>query len=198
MYIIRSHVEQTCIVRNQKYFANFAGHLERAMEIKANRPKVSVVMSFYKEPLQWMNLALDSILDQTFRDFEIILICDNPDYKEGIAYAQKRAEQDSRVRLIINDTNIGLTKSLNKGIRLAEGKYIARMDADDIAFPQRFEKQVEFLENNPDVSVCASDVHIINAEGEIVRRDKYKRKYNNNWYFISNNLCSKCLCMVYW
>ena len=68
-------------------------------EINTNNPKVSVVMSFYKEPLQWMDLALDSILNQTFRDFEIILICDNPDYSEGISHIQEKAEQDSRIRL---------------------------------------------------------------------------------------------------
>jgi len=155
-------------------------------EINTNNPKVSVVMSFYKEPLQWMDLALDSILNQTFRDFEIILICDNPDYSEGISHIQEKAEQDSRIRLYINESNIGLTKSLNKALGLATGEYIARMDADDIALPVRFARQVEFLDSNPDISVCASDVHIINSDGEIIRRNKYKRKCNNNWYFITN------------
>ena len=157
-------------------------------ETQAYNPKVSVVMSIYKEPLQWITLALDSILDQSFRDFEVILICDNPDYSESIDYIQTRAEQDNRIRLIVNGTNIGLTRSLNKGIGLAKGEYIARMDADDISFRERFEKQVRFLDSHRDISVCASDVHIINDEGNVIRYNKYKRKYNNNWYFITNVL----------
>ncbi len=114
-------------------------------------PIVSVVMSVYNEKIDWLKESIESILVQTFRAFEFIIICDNPHYNEGICLLKCYADKDSRIRLIFNEYNIGLTKSLNKGIKEARGKYIARMDADDYAFPERFEKQISFMESNPNI-----------------------------------------------
>ncbi len=144
-----------------------------------NRPAVSVVMSFSNEPLQWLKLAAESILSQTFRDFEFIIVCDNPGFSEGIDYIKKVAENESRVISIVNDSNIGPTKSLNIAISVARGRYIARMDADDISLPERFEHQVKYLDAHPQVSVCATDVHIINEKGKIIRKRKFRRKRNH-------------------
>ena len=121
------------------------------------RPAVSVVMSFSNEPLQWLKLAVESILSQTFRDFEFIIVCDNPGFSEGIAYIEEVAKGDSRVIAIANGNNIGPTKSFNTAIGIARGRYIARMDADDISLPERFGRQVEYLDAHPDISVCATD-----------------------------------------
>ena len=98
---------------------------------------ISVVMSVYNEPVDWIRQSIDSILNQTFRYFEFIIINDNP---EGIS--QKKmlkdfAAKDNRIKIIENEENKGLTKSLNIGISKATGKYIARMDADDISMPDR-------------------------------------------------------------
>ena len=112
-------------------------------------PKVSVIMSVYKEKIEWLQEAIESILNQTFRHFEFIIICDNPEYKEGLECIENYQKADNRIKIIKNELNIGLTKSLNKGIDLAIGKYIARMDADDFSYPRRFEKQVEFMEKHP-------------------------------------------------
>ena len=79
-------------------------------------PRVSVVMSVYKEPVDWLRQSVDSILNQTFTDFEFIIICDNPDYKIGIAALKEYALRDNRIKLVFNESNIGLTKSLNKGL----------------------------------------------------------------------------------
>ena len=133
-------------------------------------------MSICNEPLPWLRLAVESILNQTSGDFEFIIVCDNPAFEEGIAYISQTAAEDSRIRMIVNESNIGPTKSFNKAIAAAEGEYIARMDADDIAFPKRFEKQIAFLDANPHISVCATDVHIIDTDGNVIRRNKYKKK----------------------
>lgn len=119
-------------------------------------PKVSVIMSVYKEPVEWLHESIDSILNQTFTDFEFIIICDNPSYDEGIALLYAYKEKDHRIVLIENEKNLGLTKSLNKGITVAKGDFIARMDADDISLPERFEKQMSLLEKHPEIGVCGS------------------------------------------
>ena len=92
-----------------------------------NKPKVSVVMSICNEPLQWIRLAVESIQNQTYKNFEIIIVCDNPAFEEGIAYIRQAAAEDSRICLLINDTNLGPTKSFNKAIDAAEGEYITEM-----------------------------------------------------------------------
>ena len=152
------------------------------------KPVLSVVMSFYKEPLQWIRLSIESILAQTFRDFEFIIICDNPRYHEAIEYIGRTAADDRRIRLHVNESNIGCTRSLNLGISLSDGRYIARMDADDIAFPERFSKQVKFLDEHPEISICATDAHTINAKGRITRRRRYKKKNEKYGFFISNTI----------
>lgn len=97
--------------------------------------------------------AIESILNQTFDNFEFIIINDNSgDSSLDILTSYK----DRRIKLINNETNIGLTKSLNKGLKVASGKYIARMDADDIAYNYRLEKQYNFLEHNNEIGVLGT------------------------------------------
>jgi glycosyltransferase involved in cell wall biosynthesis len=117
-------------------------------------PLLSVVMSIYDEPSDWLICSIESILNQTFRDFEYIIINDNPDMEFDLVKGYMKS--DDRIIFIKNETNIGLTKSLNKGIRLTRGKYIARMDADDISELTRFEKQINVLESNENIGVCGS------------------------------------------
>ena len=143
-------------------------------------------MSFHREPLQWIRFAMESILAQTFNDFELILICDNPDHEEAIRYV--RNIEDRRIRLIINSSNIGPTKSFNTAIALAQGEYIARMDSDDICLPERLEKQVAYLDTYPEVSVCATNIHTIDDNGKIIRKNRYDRKRDSALMFVSNNI----------
>ena len=132
-------------------------------------PKISVIMSVYKEPLEWLRLSIDSILNQTLTDFEFIIICDNPNYEEGINLLHEYEVNDKRIQLIFNKENIGLTKSLNEGLAKAKGEYIARMDADDISLPKRFEMQVAFMEEFNDIDLCHTGYHIISNTGEYIR-----------------------------
>lgn len=111
---------------------------------------------------QFLGLAIDSILNQTFTDFEFIIINDgSTDDSELII----QSYADKRIRYCSNPINLGIVETLNKGIDLAQGKYLARMDADDISLPERFEKQFRFMEDNPQIAVCGSQAFLINASG---------------------------------
>ena len=115
--------------------------------------KISVIMSVYNGE-DYLAEAIDSVLGQSFRDFELIIIndCSTDSTSEILA---RYAELDSRVKVHTNEQNLRLPSSLNKAISLAEGKYIARMDADDICMPDRFEKQYAFMEANTDVALSS-------------------------------------------
>jgi glycosyltransferase involved in cell wall biosynthesis len=130
------------------------------------KPQVTVLMSVYNGE-KYLREAIDSILGQTFKDFEYLIIDDgSTDSSSDII----RSYTDSRIRLIQNEKNIGLTRSLNKGLKLAKGEYIARMDADDISMPERLEKQVRFLDEHKNVALISSSVIFIDSCGKEVRR----------------------------
>lgn len=151
-----------------------------------HRPEISVVMSFYNGPLLWIEQAVSSILNQTYKDFEFIIICDKPDNNEAIEYIRLMEQKDERIKFIINSTNIGITKSLNIGLEMASGRFIARMDADDIAYPERLSRQMEFLEETPSRMLCSSDVDVIDAKGKIVKKRRNRHKYSPEWLFMEN------------
>lgn len=125
-------------------------------------PKVSVVMSVF-DGERYLREAVESILGQTFTDFEFIVIDDG---STDSTWEILGSYDDSRIRLMRNQGNIGLTKSLNKGVALARGGYIARMDADDVALPQRLEMQVAFLEDHSEIGILGSWCRMLNANGE--------------------------------
>lgn len=125
---------------------------------------ISAIMSAYNSE-KFIKEAVESILSQTFTDFEFIIINDaSTDSTESII----RSFNDPRVKLIENDKNRGLTKSLNIGLDLAKGKYIARMDADDISFPERFQKQFDFMEQNPEVDLCGTFYEVEGTKNDTV------------------------------
>jgi len=115
--------------------------------------KVSIVMSVYNAQ-KYLDEAIESILNQTYSNFEFIIINDGSTDK-SLEIIENYAKKDSRI-IVINRENKGLIYSLNEGIRKANGKYIARMDADDISLPQRLEKQVEFMEKNKNIGICGT------------------------------------------
>lgn len=109
---------------------------------------VSVIMSTYKEEEIFLRQAIESILNQTYKDFEYIIILDNPDNNLHIRIIKEYANLDKRIKFYVNEKNMGLTASLNKGLGLAKSKYICRMDADDISINKRIENQKRYLEEN--------------------------------------------------
>jgi glycosyltransferase involved in cell wall biosynthesis len=131
--------------------------------MKPSDPLVSVVMSVY-DGRPYLKEAVRSILDQTFGDFEFIIINDGS--KDGSKETLDRlSETDDRIRLV-HQENRGLTPSLNRGLNLARGKYIARMDADDISHPERLKRQIDFLETNPEIGVVGTWIEWVTPEGE--------------------------------
>jgi glycosyltransferase involved in cell wall biosynthesis len=125
-------------------------------------PRVTALMSVFNGD-KYLSEAIDSILNQTFTNFEFLIVNDGSnDRTEDIL----KSYNDARIRLINNDKNMGLAKSLNKGLKIARGEYIARMDADDISLPTRLERQVEFLDKNEHVGLLGTSWYAINGDGE--------------------------------
>jgi len=133
-------------------------------------PEVSVVMAVYNER-PYLESAVQSILDQTFEDFEFIIVDDGS--TDGSGEVLDRFEQnDERIRLV-HQENRGLLTSTNRGLDMARGEYIARMDGDDINHPERFERQVAFLEDNPEIGILGTQADKIDADGNV--REDWKR-----------------------
>lgn len=119
-------------------------------------PTISVVMSIYNEPEDWLRASIESILNQSFSDLEFIIVNDNPDRLINKQILDYYTSIDQRIVRSENVRNFGLTYSLNKGFHLAKGQYIARMDADDISYPDRLALQFRFMEEHPNVGVCGA------------------------------------------
>jgi len=133
------------------------------------RPLVSVLMSVYNNEKYILD-SIKSIIKQSYKNIEIIIINDCSDDKSRELI---RSFNDSRIKLYDNKKNIGLTKSLNKGIKKCRGKYIARIDADDIMHPKRIEKQVEFMEKKNKVAVLGTALTLIDENNKIIGKRDY-------------------------
>jgi len=138
----------------------------------ASNPMISVVMPAYNAR-GYIALAIESVLNQTFQGFEFIII-EDPSSDDTNEIIEGYREHDPRIQHILNNPNLGLTASLNKGIDISHGEFIARMDADDISYPDRFEKQVSYLRQNPDVCLIATSFERIDEEGNVISRNSLK------------------------
>lgn len=127
--------------------------------------KISVLMSVYNTKEEYLREAVESILEQSFREFEFIIINDGSD--QATTHILE-SYTDDRIRLIHNHSNIGLTKSLNIALQAANGKYIARMDADDVSYKQRLQKQYGYMEKYQDIDILGSWCQI----GDIVGKSE--------------------------
>ena len=129
-------------------------------------PTVSVLMPVYNTAVPFLREAVQSILDQSFQNFEFLIVDDG-----STGETRRYLEQlhDPRIRLIRNEKNLGVTKALNIGLRAAQGRYIARMDSDDVSYPERLEMQLAFMRSNPDVVVCGS--RLLTEDNKTTRLD---------------------------
>lgn len=135
-------------------------------------PHITVLMPVYNAG-RYLREAIDSILSQSFTNFEFLIINDgSSDNSEEII----KSYTDTRIRYIKNETNIKLIATLNKGIDLATGKYIARMDADDTSENTRLQVQYEYMEQNPDVALCGSWFKMFGDKNIVV---KYESDHNH-------------------
>ncbi|WP_348823507.1 glycosyltransferase family 2 protein [Flavobacterium aestuarii] len=148
-------------------------------------PLISVVMPVYNCAL-YIEDAIDSILNQTIRDFELLIIDDAS--TDGTSEIIKKYS-DPRIRTIYKPINQGVSQATNDGFKIANGKYIARMDGDDISVKERFEKQLTVLENNPNVLVCGGLVKYLGGTNAII---PHKEKHNE---IIVELLISCSICM---
>ena len=135
-------------------------------------------MSVYKPNQKYLIEAIESIINQSYKDFEFIIVND------GDNVILNYESFDSRIKVIHNKKNIGLTKSLNIALKEAKGEYIARMDADDISMPDRFELQVTYMDENPNVGVLGSQIEII---GTCEKVKKPLTDESIRWWFFKGN-----------
>ena len=137
-------------------------------------PKVTVLMPVYNRE-KYLREAIDSILSQTFTDFEFLIVDDgSTDNSLEII----NSYSDSRIRLIRNSANLGISKSLNIGLSESLGDYVARMDSDDISLPNRLQEQIEFLNQNPDITVLGSHMNFIDMHGQNLEHLNYLPSYS--------------------
>jgi glycosyltransferase involved in cell wall biosynthesis len=129
-------------------------------------PFVSVIMAAYNAE-KHISASIESVLNQSYANFELLIVNDGSTDKTQ-SIVEKFCKRDSRIKLINNDKNFFVIKSRNIGIEKAKGKYIAILDSDDLALPNRLEKQIKFLENNSEVFLIGSSAHIIDETNKII------------------------------
>ncbi len=152
---------------------------------KMSRKPITVLMPVYNGE-KFLREAIESVLNQTYEDFEFLIINDaSTDSSRDIIGSY----DDPRIRLIDNEKNMGVTASLNKGLKLAQGTYIARMDADDISLPQRLEKQLACIAEHKNTGLVTSWYDIINDRGETVSTHRPDFEYEDIYYTLTFYNC---------
>ncbi|MEK7580996.1 MAG: glycosyltransferase [Patescibacteria group bacterium] len=136
---------------------------------KQSKTEVSVIMAVYNG-MPFLKQAVKSILNQTFKNFEFIIVDDGS--SDGTCEYLKKIN-NNRLKIIKNKKNFGLATSLNKAFKVSIGKYVARMDADDISLPKRLELQYYFMKNKPEVDICGTWVAIIDENGRKIGKVHY-------------------------
>jgi len=141
------------------------------------KTKVSIIMAAYNAD-KYITKSIQSMIDQTFTEFELILI-DDGSTDQTKSLIQYFSENDDRIFPIFNEENLGLTKNLNMAIEMAKGDYIARMDADDISYLSRLEKQFNFLENNSNIDLVGTASNEIDENGGFIRMRIVPEKHDD-------------------
>lgn len=143
------------------------------MERRGKQPLVSVIMATFNEPVEFLSQAIDSILNQTYQNLEL-LIADDSNKTDTIQTIDEYAKKDKRVIIIRKETKMGVAGARNEALLKAKGDFIALMDADDISLPDRLEKQVCFALKHQDVDLFGGHIIIINELNDVTSIRKYK------------------------
>lgn len=138
-----------------------------------NRPNISVVMPAYNAE-KYIGIAIESILQQSYKNFELIIIDDHSTDKTS-EVIKRYAAADARVVSVRNDQNMKISATLNRGLAMAKGTYIARMDADDQSMPTRLQKQYDFLESHPDAVIVGADINVCSETLQKINVRKYNQ-----------------------
>ncbi len=133
---------------------------------------ITVLMTVYNEK-RYLAEAIESILNQTFRQFEFLIISEYGADEETLKILNQYAQKDSRISIIQNERNLGLAASLNKGLKIAKGKYIARMDSDDISVPNRLKWQYKYMEEHPEIVVSGGNIRYLHGN----KLTRYTQRY---------------------
>ena len=128
-----------------------------------NKPKVSVLTPIYNTNPKHLRECIESILNQTFKDFEFIILSDSPDNKELDEIV--KSYSDDRIKYFKNEQNLGISATRNKLLDLAQGDYVAMFDHDDISVSTRLQKEVEYLDKNPEVGVVGANTEWFKPDG---------------------------------
>lgn len=136
-----------------------------------NNPTVSVVMPVYNSA-RYLPLAIESILDQTYSNFEFIII-DDGSTDASWDIISRYSLRDKRIKARRNPSNLGICRTLNQGLSLAKGDYIARMDSDDWSYPDRLSKQLTFMRNHPKVVICGGDIEVCDSNLQVKNHRYY-------------------------
>jgi len=137
---------------------------------------LSVVMATYNENPAFLKACINSILNQTFRNFEFLIVVEP--LEKNMEFLSSVESMDNRVKILRNETKLGVAGSRNRAIMESTGKYIALMDGDDYCAPDRFEKQLSFLGDNLDVSVVGSNMYLIDEGGNITGERRYPEMHD--------------------
>ena len=141
-------------------------------------PVISILLSVYNEEQNIIN-SIESINNQTFKNWELIII-DDASNDKTFEIISKLSAKNSKIKIIKNPKNYGLAKSLNKGIKIAKGEFIARVDADDINLPHRLEKQYQFMIENKNVDALGTGAWLVDKNGERLKSISLTKKFNIN------------------
>lgn len=179
-----------------KYNEAYPVAYKKAKEIyDKSTPKVSIIMPCYNSE-KYIEKAIQSVLDQTYRNFELIIIDDDSTDKTW-EIIEQYAKKDFRVICTKKDENEkGISKSMNKGIEMARGEYITRMDSDDIIIPEKIFRQVQFLDKNEEYGVCSVNIAMMDNLGNIYNENVYpEQKVPSEWTFLWTNPVPNAPCM---
>lgn len=154
-------------MKRVRRWSNNAGHQDvHICKYMKTQPLVSVLLPVYNAE-KYLAEAIQSILDQSYQNFEFLII-DDGSVDRSVDIASTFGQDDQRIRLMRHSINQGLVAALNLGLDLAQGDYIARMDADDISLPDRLERQVEYMETHPETGVLGCNIQYMDENGNLV------------------------------
>ncbi|MBR6445953.1 MAG: glycosyltransferase [Prevotella sp.] len=142
------------------------------MEKKDKLPIVSVIMATYNDPVEYLSQAIDSILNQTYENLEL-LIADDSTETETINAIDEYARKDARIIVVRKEQKMGIAGARNEALLKAKGQLIALMDADDVSLPDRLEKQVEFARKHVDIDLFGGHIYIIDEKNKVTSLRKY-------------------------
>jgi glycosyltransferase involved in cell wall biosynthesis len=163
---------------------------ERSVTPVARAPRVSVVIPVFNAET-YVAAAIESVLGQTLEDFELIAV-DDASEDGSPELLERLARSDRRIRVITNDQNLGLSGARNRGWRVARARYIAFLDADDVALPDRLSRQVEFLDAHPPVAAVGGAVITIDDSGRRISSVRYPTKNRAIQSRLLRHICAVC------